>query len=156
MARDSDQRDEQTETPTFIPSRARDRGTGDKPKTKPTVEIEDLGEDDVPDLLETEDDDDEPERAEAASTAAAAAYTAFSETNGRRDPKSLREAMCSPEWPEWEKAIQVELNTLEMMGTWELADRPEGRKPITNKWVFVKKYDKDGNPSSDSRRSERS
>ena len=31
------------------------------------------------------------------------------------------------------------------MGTWELVDAPEDRKSITNKWVFVRKYDKDGN-----------
>ena len=31
------------------------------------------------------------------------------------------------------------------MGTWELVDAPEDRNPITNKWVFVRKYDKDRN-----------
>jgi hypothetical protein len=31
------------------------------------------------------------------------------------------------------------------MGTWELVDPPEGRTPVSNKWVFVKKYDKQGN-----------
>ena len=31
------------------------------------------------------------------------------------------------------------------MGTWELVDAPENKKPITKKWVFVRKYDKDGN-----------
>lgn len=31
------------------------------------------------------------------------------------------------------------------MGTWELMDIPENKRPITNKWVFVKKYNKDRN-----------
>ena len=31
------------------------------------------------------------------------------------------------------------------MGIWELADLPEGRKPIECKWVFVKKCDEKGN-----------
>ena len=31
------------------------------------------------------------------------------------------------------------------MGTWEMADAPKDRKPVTSKWVFIKKYDKDGN-----------
>ena len=61
------------------------------------------------------------------------------------DPRSLKEAMSSPEWPEWEKAIQTELDTLRQMGTWELVDAPENRKPVSNKWVFVRKYDKNGN-----------
>jgi hypothetical protein len=29
-------------------------------------------------------------------------------------------------------------------GTWELVDPPEGRKPVSNKWVFTRKDDKDG------------
>jgi hypothetical protein len=43
------------------------------------------------------------------------------------------------------KAIRTELETLQRMGTWELVDAPEDRKSITNKWVFVRKYDKDRN-----------
>ena len=31
-----------------------------------------------------------------------------------------------------------------MMGSWELAELPEGRKPIGCKWVFVKKCDEKG------------
>ena len=82
----------------------------------------------------------------SASTAAAMIYTAFTEMNiSGKDPKLLKEAMNSPKWPEWEKAIWTELETLQRMGTWELVNAPEDRKPIINKWVFVRKYDKDGN-----------
>jgi hypothetical protein len=30
------------------------------------------------------------------------------------------------------------------MKTWELVDVPRDRKPIANKWVFLKKFDKSG------------
>ena len=70
---------------------------------------------------------------------------AFNKSNlGNKDPKTLKEAMKSPNWPEWKKTIKTELMTLEQMGTWELANAPKDRKPITNKWVFMKKYNKDG------------
>ena len=49
-----------------------------------------------------------------------------------RDPKLLKEAMRSPEWPEWEKAIQTVLETLKHMDTWKLVDAPDNRKPIMN------------------------
>ena len=107
--------------------------------------------DEIPGLSPIDDDDEDvvndiTDREKSASTAAAVIYTAFTETNiSGRDPKSLKEAMSSPEWPKWEKAIQIELETLTRMGTWELVNAPEDRKPITNKWVFVRKYDKDGN-----------
>ena len=61
------------------------------------------------------------------------------------DCHSLYEAKVSPEWPEWERAIHIELDQLKHMGTWKLVDRPKGMVPIANKFVFVKKQDKDGN-----------
>ena len=50
----------------------------------------------------------------------------------------------SVEWPQWHEAILEELNTLQTMGTWELADLPEGQEPIGNRWTFIKKRDKKG------------
>ena len=38
------------------------------------------------------------------------------------EPESLEEAKRSPEWPEWEKAIKIELDQLTEMGTWNLVD----------------------------------
>jgi hypothetical protein len=43
------------------------------------------------------------------------------------EPKTLKEAKNSIEWPEWEKAIKA-----------------AERKAIGNRWVFVRKYNKDG------------
>jgi len=60
------------------------------------------------------------------------------------DCHSLKEAHASPDWPEWEKAIQIELEQLQRMGTWELVDKPVSAVPIANKWVFTKKRNKEG------------
>ena len=68
-------------------------------------------------------------------------YQAYCETPlGGEDPKTLHEAKSSSNWPEWEKAIRVELEQLNHMGTWELTNCPKDAVPIANKWVFVKKY----------------
>ena len=91
-------------------------------------------------------DDDDCDCRESACEIAAAVYAAISESHiSDKEPKMLQEAKRSPEWLKWEKAIQTELDTLEWMGTWELAYAPEDRKPVTNKWVFIKKYNKNGN-----------
>ena len=60
------------------------------------------------------------------------------------DCHSLKEAQESPDWPEWEKAIQTKLEQLRRMGTWKLIDKPVGTMPIANKWVFTKKRNKEG------------
>jgi hypothetical protein len=36
---------------------------------------------------------------------------------GGKDPFTLKEARDSPNWPEWEKAIHIELEQLQQMGT---------------------------------------
>jgi hypothetical protein len=82
--------------------------------------------------------DDDPDEDEHETSSAAHVYKAFSDSTLGKDPKTLKEAMNSPEWPEWEKAVKTELTMLNEMGTWELADTPDDRQPITNKWVFVR------------------
>ena len=73
-------------------------------------------------------------------------YAASSKPNTTPDnPKTLKEARQSLDWPDWEKAVQAELDQLNKMGTWELVDSPEGCTQIPNKWVLTKKYNKDGN-----------
>jgi len=59
-------------------------------------------------------------------------------------PTSLKQAKDSANWPEWEKAIVVELEQLQAKGTWELVNKPLDTIPITNKWVFIKKTDRLG------------
>ena len=57
---------------------------------------------------------------------------------------SLKDAKNSPDWPEWEIAMQAELDLLKEKGTWELVEKPPDAIPIANKWVFIKKRDKEG------------
>jgi len=59
-------------------------------------------------------------------------------------PQSLDEAKRSPEWPDWQKAIDAELAVLHSKGTWKLTELPKDRKPVENRWVFAKKYDENG------------
>jgi len=58
---------------------------------------------------------------------------------------SLKEAKASPDWPEWKDTITAKLDQHWEKGTWELVDKPADAIPLTNKWVFVKKRDKQGN-----------
>jgi hypothetical protein len=61
----------------------------------------------------------------------------------RDEPKSLREAQRSSEWPEWEQAIKEELDQLYKKRTWILLSKPASAILIKNKWVFTKKFIKD-------------
>jgi transposase InsO family protein len=84
----------------------------------------------------------DPDEGQPISTSDQIINYAFKATD---DPMTLKEAKESPDWPEWEKAIQAELNQLRQKGTWVLTEPPDGRVPIKNKWIFVKKYDRQGN-----------
>ena len=61
------------------------------------------------------------------------------------DQPTLDQARRSLEWPEWERAIQSELDQLKQKGTWRLVEKPMDAVPISNKWVLTKKRDKKGN-----------
>ncbi len=62
-------------------------------------------------------------------------------------PRSVAEAEASPEWAEWKKAMDEEMGVITEMGTYTKEDLPAGRDTIGCKWVFLKKYDEDGNIS---------
>ena len=72
------------------------------------------------------------------------AFFSTSEEESTENPTTIKEALNGEEGDQWKKAIDEELATLEKMGTWELTDLPEGRKPIGCKWVFVKKRNEKG------------
>ena len=63
---------------------------------------------------------------------------------GGENPKTLHEVKASPDWPKWEKAVKAELEVLDHMGTWKLVERPPDVKPVACRWVFIKKYNKEG------------
>ena len=50
-------------------------------------------------------------------------------------PITIEDALNEEERDQWKNAIDEELGTLKKMGTWELADLPEGRQSIGCKWV---------------------
>ena len=60
-------------------------------------------------------------------------------------PRTLAEAKCHSDWPLWEKAINMELETLHQAGTWELTKAPPDANIVSSKWVFHAKKDAAGN-----------
>jgi transposase InsO family protein len=56
-------------------------------------------------------------------------------------PKTIDQAMESPQIREWQDAIFAELKSLESHGTWHLTDLPVNTKPIPCMWVFTIKTD---------------
>ncbi|KAJ6571053.1 hypothetical protein B0H19DRAFT_1064166 [Mycena capillaripes] len=50
--------------------------------------------------------------------------------------RCVQKARESPNWPEWENAINTQLDILRRMGTWQLEDCPKDRKPVGCKWLF--------------------
>ena len=61
-----------------------------------------------------------------------------------KDPANIREAENAPDWEEWKKAMDDEINQLNERKTWKLVDLPPDRSAIGNKWVFVRKRDENG------------
>jgi hypothetical protein len=61
------------------------------------------------------------------------------------EPSTLAEAKHCPDWSLWEKAIDEELATLKVAGTWRLEEAPPGANVISLKWVFKAKKDMAGN-----------
>ncbi|POM60420.1 Reverse transcriptase, RNA-dependent DNA polymerase domain containing hypothetical protein [Phytophthora palmivora] len=60
-------------------------------------------------------------------------------------PRSYNEAMSLPELAKWKKGVRREIRSHIQNHTWDLIKRPRGIKVIGNKWVFVLKYDENGN-----------
>jgi hypothetical protein len=58
---------------------------------------------------------------------------------------TLAEAKRSPDWPKWQKSMKEELDAMNEMGTWELVPKPPGAVPISNRWTFIRKQNKEGN-----------
>jgi hypothetical protein len=57
---------------------------------------------------------------------------------------SLGDAKKSLDWPAWQKSMEGEIKNLADMGTWELVEKPLDTVPITNKWCFIRKQNKEG------------
>jgi len=51
------------------------------------------------------------------------------------EPRSIKEAISSPEKLQWEKAMEAEMKSLKENEVWDLVELPKGRKAIGSKWV---------------------
>ena len=60
------------------------------------------------------------------------------------EPKSIKEAISSPEKSQWEKAMKTEMQSLRENEVWDLVKLPKGRKAIGSKWVYKIKTGPDG------------
>ena len=62
-------------------------------------------------------------------------------------PRTPLQAKKSPEWNQWEKAMQLELEAHADNGTWSTPQNnlPSGDHAIGFRWVFTKKKDANGN-----------
>ncbi|CAI7888101.1 unnamed protein product [Closterium sp. NIES-53] len=60
------------------------------------------------------------------------------------EPATVEEALSGPLKKEWKAAMDAEFNSLIENETWELVELPEGRRPISSKWVFKVKSGADG------------
>ena len=60
------------------------------------------------------------------------------------EPAIFQEAIESPDSKKWLEAMRSEMNSMKDNQVWNLVDLPDGVKAIENKWVFKRKFDKDG------------
>lgn len=56
-------------------------------------------------------------------------------------PNSVQEALAEPRW---KAAMNEEMKSLQKNETWELVDRPPGKKPAGCRWVYTVKHKSDG------------
>jgi hypothetical protein len=57
---------------------------------------------------------------------------------------SLNEAKGSQDWPEWQRAMNDELQLFNKKGTWDMVDNPLDAVLLLSKCTFTKKHDKEG------------
>lgn len=63
-------------------------------------------------------------------------FAFFVEPIGELEPTTVNEALKSENAKKWTIAMDEEIEAHKSNGTWKLVDLPNGRKPITAKWVF--------------------
>ena len=76
------------------------------------------------------------------NTAVTSSFTCLmAQTLDLTEPRSFKEAVTKKEWV---KAMNEELEALEMNNTWEITELPPGKTPIGCKWLHRIKYCPDG------------
>ena len=76
-----------------------------------------------------------------------AAISCFNASFSKDCPQTYKEAISGPDQEEWKKAINREMDSIKAAETFVVKELPSNRKTIKSRWVFTKKYDKDGNVS---------
>ncbi|KAL5582206.1 hypothetical protein UlMin_014648 [Ulmus minor] len=56
-------------------------------------------------------------------------------------PNSVQEALADKRW---KAAMDEEMKSLQKNETWELVDRPAGKKPVGCRWIYTVKYQANG------------
>ena len=59
-------------------------------------------------------------------------------------PRTVRQALNSPDAAGWKAAMDKEYQALVDRGTWVLVARPRNRNVVTTKWIFTIKTKADG------------
>ncbi|CAB4028654.1 Hypothetical predicted protein, partial [Paramuricea clavata] len=62
----------------------------------------------------------------------------------KNEPRTVKEALSSPQKTKWVKAMEKEMESLKTNEVWNLVELPENRKAVGSKWVFRVKTDADG------------
>ena len=60
------------------------------------------------------------------------------------EPKTVKEALASPDKAKWMTAMDRELESLRIHDVWDLVELPKDRKAVGSKWVFKLKMNADG------------
>ena len=60
------------------------------------------------------------------------------------EPITFQHAMESEEVQNWTQAMNDEMKSIQKTNTWNLVELPEGRVPISNKWIYKKKRNEMG------------
>jgi hypothetical protein len=61
------------------------------------------------------------------------------------EPMIYTEAMMGPDFEKWLRAMESEIQSMHDNQGWNLVHPIDGMRPISCKWIFEKKADKDGN-----------
>ena len=60
------------------------------------------------------------------------------------EPQTYEEVVNSFEGPQWQEAINSEIESILQNHTWELVDLPLSSKTLGSKWIFTRKHKSDG------------
>jgi hypothetical protein len=119
-------------------------------ESTPVIESSDESDDPIPGP--SHQDEPEPDQEEALAAANGDFYVpvieafecAYKASAHDDAPRTLAEALKSPNADKWYDAAYAEMQSLVENGTFRLAKLPLGRKPIGCRWVFLIKRKKDG------------